>query len=148
MTHTVLAALVRVSAGGALGVVALVHWRSAPAHDLIGDVVTQGDLFRVQAAAAAALAAAVLVSSSRLVWWAAGLLSGLSLLAVVGTTYVAVPELGPFPRVYEPIWYADKVLAAVAAAVACCSVAAWARASMASAPPAAVRPTRTAVSPR
>lgn len=121
MTHTLLTPMVRVLAAAGLVVVAVVHWRSAPAHDLIGDVITQGDLFRLQAGAAAVLALAVLVRPHRLVWSAAALLGGLSLLVVVLTTYVAVPAVGPFPRIYEPIWYADKLVAAGAAGLALCS---------------------------
>ena len=39
-------------------------------------------------------------------------------LALVLSTYVRLPSVGPFPVLYEPVWYADKVVAAVAAGVA------------------------------
>ena len=123
MTHALLAPTLRLTAAAGLAVVAVVHWRLAPAHDLIGDVLTQGDLFRMQAVAAGVLATSVLARPSAPVWAVAGLLSVLSLLAVVGTTYVAVPAVGPFPRVFEPVWYVEKLLAAGAAALAtvsCC----------------------------
>lgn len=35
------------------------------------------------------------------------------------TVYVAVPAIGPLPRLFEPVWYAEKVLAAAAAGAAC-----------------------------
>ena len=40
------------------------------------------------------------------------------------STYVRLPQVGPFPVLYEPFWYADKVVAAVAAAVALLGAAA------------------------
>jgi hypothetical protein len=36
----------------------------------------------------------------------------------VVTVYVAVPAIGPLPRIFEPVWYAEKVLAAAAAGTA------------------------------
>lgn len=112
------APLVRVVAVAALAVVAGVHLHLAPGYTLVGDQVTQGDLFRVQAVLALAVALALLVRPARLVWLAAAGVGLASLLAVVVTVYVAVPAVPPFPRIYEPIWYGEKVVAAVAAAVA------------------------------
>lgn len=44
---------------------------------------------------------------------------GLSaLVAVVLSRYVSVPAWGPFPAMYEPVWFARKTLSAVAEAVA------------------------------
>lgn len=115
MTHTRPLLTARATVVAGLAAVAVVHWRLAPARDLIGEVFTQGDLFRLQAVIAAVLAAAVLARPSLPVWGAAASLGGLSLLAVVATTYVAVPAAGPFPRMFEPVWYADKLVAAAAA---------------------------------
>jgi hypothetical protein len=49
---------------------------------------------------------------------AAGLVAAASFAALVLSTYVRLPSVGPFPVLYEPFWYADKVVAAVAAGVA------------------------------
>ena len=49
---------------------------------------------------------------------AAAVVAAASFLALVVSTYVQLPAFGPFPVLYEPVWYADKVVAAVAAAVA------------------------------
>ena len=38
--------------------------------------------------------------------------------AVLLYRYVNVPMLGPFPAMYEPVWFPDKTLSAVAEAVA------------------------------
>jgi peptidoglycan/LPS O-acetylase OafA/YrhL len=108
--------LARLVAVSALVVVAAVHLRLAPGYALIGEQVTQGDLFRAQALACGLVAIALLLRPRRPVWFAAAAVALASLVAVVLTTYVAVPAVGPFPRVFEPVWYGEKVLAAVAAA--------------------------------
>ncbi len=107
--------LARLVAVAALVVVAVVHLRLAPGYALIGEQVTQGDLFRAQALVCPV--AIALLRPRRPVWFAAAAVALASLVAVVLTTYVAVPALGPFPRVFEPVWYGEKMLAAVAAAV-------------------------------
>ena len=77
-----------------------------------------GDLFKVQAAVAGIVALALLVRPTPMVWLLAAAVGLASLLAVVVTVYVAVPAIGPLPRVFEPVWYPEKVLAAAAAAAA------------------------------
>ncbi len=114
--HGVPVLLARLVAVSALVVVAAVHLRLAPGYALIGEQVTQGDLFRAQALVCGLVAIALLLRPRRPVWFAAAAVALASLVAVVLTTYVAVPALGPFPRVFEPVWYGEKVLAAVAAA--------------------------------
>ncbi len=105
-------------AAAALVLVAGIHLQLAPGYALVGDQVTQGDLFRAQAVVAAVVALALLVRPGRVVWFAAAAVGLASLLAVVVTVYVAVPAFGPFPRIFEPIWYGEKVAAALAAGVA------------------------------
>lgn len=112
------APLVRLVAAAALAVVAGVHLDLAGGCALVGDEVTQGDLFRVQAAVAGVVALALLVRPARVVWLVAAAVGLASLLAVVVTVYVAVPATGPLPRVFEPVWYAEKAVAAVAAGTA------------------------------
>lgn len=112
------ALLVRLVAAVALAVVAGVHLDLAAGYALIGDQVTQGDLFRVQAAVAGIVALALLVRPTPMVWLLAAAVGLASLVAVVTTVYVAVPAIGPLPRLFEPVWYAEKVLAAAAAGAA------------------------------
>lgn len=111
------ALLVRLVAAVALAVVAGVHLDLAAGYALVGDQVTQGDLFRVQAAVAGVVALALLVRPTPMVWLLAAAV-GLASLLVVTTVYVAVPAIGPLPRLFEPVWYAEKVLAAAAAGAA------------------------------
>jgi peptidoglycan/LPS O-acetylase OafA/YrhL len=117
-SHRLLRGSARVLAAAGLAVNAYVHADLASGYDQVAASVSQGDLFRLEAALGALAALLVLV-------WrrlpadlfafvvAAG---GLALLLVY--LYVDVGEFGPFPDMYEPEWYAEKTLAAVAQAVA------------------------------
>lgn len=80
--------------------------------------VTLSGLFLAQAAASALVVVWVLVRPSLISWSAFGTVAAASLAAVVLSTYVRVPAVGPFPELYEPVWYLDKSLSAGAAAVA------------------------------
>lgn len=109
---------VRLVAVVALAVVAGVHLRLAEGCTLVGDLVTQGDLFPAQAAVAGVMALALLVRPTRVVWLLAAVVVLGSLLAVAVTVHVAVPAIGPLPRVFEPVWHGEKRIAAAAAAAA------------------------------
>jgi len=108
----------RILTACALGVSAYLHVDLAQGYGSIGEQVTVGDLFLAQAAVAGLAALALLVRPARLAWGFAALVGSGSLLALVLTVYVAVPAIGPFPRVYEPAWFAEKTASALAAALA------------------------------
>ncbi|WP_246531004.1 hypothetical protein [Streptomyces bathyalis] len=117
-SHRFLRALARVLAAAGLAVNAYVHAHLAPTFDGVVASVSQGDLFRLEAALGALAALLVLV-------WrrlpadlfafvvAAG---GLALLLIY--RYVDVGEFGPFPGMYDPSWSVDKSVALVSQAVA------------------------------
>jgi len=75
-------------------------------------------LFVAQAVAAVLVSLWVLVQGSRLAWLAFAVVAIGSFLAVVLSTYVTFPGIGPLPEIHDPVWYQDKVLAAVSAGVA------------------------------
>lgn len=106
----------RALAAAGLLVSAYVHLRLAPRYDLLGGQITVGALFRVQAVLAV-VAVLVLAVRRPMAWWPAAVVAAASLVALVGTVYVQVPSFGPLPAVYEPVWFTDKVVASVAAAV-------------------------------
>jgi hypothetical protein len=113
--------LTAITAAG-LAVDAYVHWHLAPSFDtLVGTGsphFSQGELFRLEAALAL-FAAVVILSTRRRVAAGFALLiaaGGLGALLVYG--YVNVGNLGPFPDMYDPLWYAEKTISAVAEAVA------------------------------
>ena len=97
---------------------AVVHLHLAPGYQLSAPSgIGAGNLFRLQAVVALAAAVLVLVRGNR-TSYAAALLIGLSALsAVILYRYVDIPTLGPLPSMYEPAWFPEKTLSAVAEAL-------------------------------
>ena len=93
--------------------------RPGPTYDFTHATIDQGTLFRVEAGVASLAALLVLVAGRRrLVWAFAFLVAAGGLFAVVLLyRYVDVGALGPFPNMYEPIWYAEKTRSAIAEAI-------------------------------
>jgi len=112
--------ILRVVGALALGFSAYLHARIASdAPPLFEDGgVTLSGLFVGQAVAATVVSLWVLVQGSRLAWLAFGVVALGSFVAVVMSTYVKIPSIGPLPVIYDPVWYTDKTLAAIAAGVA------------------------------
>ena len=109
---------VRLLTSAALAVSAGVHLDlSSPPYYAAGQL-TLGALFLAQAVVAGLVALWVLLRPGRGSYTAAAAVAVASFLALVVSTYVRLPAVGPFPVLYEPFWYGDKVVAAVAAAVA------------------------------
>jgi hypothetical protein len=108
----------------ALAVSAYLHWDLARSPYYADGQITLSGLFLAQAVVAALVAVWVALRGETLALLAALAVAAGSLVALVLSVYVRVPSIGPFPVLYEPLWYGEKVAAAVAAAVA--SVAALA----------------------
>ena len=110
----------RVIGALALGFSAYLHFRiAAERPPLFADgQVTLSGLFVAQAVTATAVSLWVLVHGVRLAWLAFGAVALGSLTALLLSVYVQIPSIGPFPAIFEPLWYTDKVLAAIAAGVA------------------------------
>ena len=102
----------------ALAVSAYVHLDLSSSPYYAGGQLTLGALFLAQSVVAAVVALWVAVRPSRAAYAAAAAVAAASFVALVLSTYVRLPSVGPFPVLYEPVWYADKVVAAVAAGVA------------------------------
>ena len=105
-----------VLAAAGLAYDAYVHLDLASSYDAIGDTITQGGLFRLEAALAIAAALAVLLWDNRLVWLTAGMVGLGGVAAVVLYRYVDVGSIGPIPNMYEPVWYDEKTNSAIAEA--------------------------------
>ncbi|MFE1585313.1 hypothetical protein ACFW6Q_06410 [Streptomyces sp. NPDC058737] len=108
----------RVLAAAGLAVDAYVHAHLADRYDAVSASISQGTLFRVEAALAA-LAALLVLVWRRLpgdLFAALVAAGGLALLLVY--RYVDVGELGPVPDMYEPVWYGEKEVTVLAQAVA------------------------------
>lgn len=108
----------RLATAAALAVDAYVHADLAPSYDFTHASISQGTLFRVEAGAAS-LAALLLIAIGRrpMVWAFAFLVAAGGLAAVLLYRYVDVGAFGPFPDMYEPLWYAEKTRSAIAEAV-------------------------------
>lgn len=102
-----------------LAVDGAIHLRLASGYQLAAPGgIGEGTLFRLQAVLAIVVALAVLVRGGRLLFVVAFLVAGAALGAVLLYRYVDVPALGPFPSMYEPVWFPEKTLSAVAEALA------------------------------
>jgi hypothetical protein len=112
-----------VVAAAGLAYDAYVHLHLASGYDAVGETITQGALFRVEAVAALLAAVAVLAFDRRLVWAAAGMTGLAGVAAVLLYRYVDVGAIGPIPNMYEPAWYAEKLQSLYAEAAV---VVAWA----------------------
>jgi hypothetical protein len=105
----------------ALGLIvdAVVHLRLASGYQAAAPGgIGEGTLFRIQAGVAIVVALAVLVRAGRVVSALAFLVAAAALGAVLLYRYVDVPAIGPLPSMYEPVWFGEKTLSAVAEAVA------------------------------
>ncbi len=107
--------IVRILVVAALAVDAVVHLRLAPNYQVAApDGIGGGNLFRIQAIAAIVAALYLLFRGSRPAYVIAGLVLLTAFVAVVLYRYVEVPALGPIPAMYEPVWFFEKSLSAVA----------------------------------
>jgi hypothetical protein len=111
-------ATLRVLVAGGLGVDAFVHAHLAGSYDANVASISQGDLFRIEAGLACLAAVLVLALGSWPGFGLAFLVAAAGLGAVLLYRYVDVGRLGPFPNMYEPVWYTDKTVSAVAEATA------------------------------
>jgi hypothetical protein len=111
--------VLRVATATALGIVALIHWQNASAYDAVTAMISQGQLFRAEAAVAVAVGLLVLVRPQPSSWLAALAVVASALAAVLLYRYVDVGALGPLPDMYENTWQVPgKLLSAYAEAAA------------------------------
>lgn len=111
--------VLRVLVALGLGVDAYVHLHLATDYQAAAPGgIGEGTLFRIEAGIAAVTAAAVLVRAGRVISVLAFLVATTALAVVLVYRYVDIPAFGPFPSMYEPVWFTEKTLSAVAEAVA------------------------------
>ena len=109
----------RLLVAAGLVVDAITHLRLAPGYQAAqSGGVGEGNLFRVEAGLAIVATVYVLARASRPAFLLAGLVGLGGLFAVLLYRYVDVPALGPIPAMYEPIWFFEKSLSAIAEGVA------------------------------
>jgi len=115
LTHVVVLWLPRLVTAAALAVDAYIHADLAPSYDFTHASISQGTLLRVEAGAASLAALLLIVVGRRPITWAfAFLVAAGGVGAVLLYRYVDVGAFGPFPDMYEPLWYAEKSRSAIA----------------------------------
>jgi len=107
----------RVCTALALAIDAGVHIHLAPGYQAGNSAgIGQGNLFLIESAAAILAAVYVLLRGSRTAYAAALIVSLSAFAAVVVYRYVNIPAFGPFPAMYEPVWFFEKSVSAAAEA--------------------------------
>ncbi|MFF2029142.1 hypothetical protein [Arthrobacter sp. NPDC058192] len=105
----------RILTAGALFIDAAVHLHLAPVYQAGNPAgIGQGNLFLLEAAAAVLAGLFVLLRGSRVAYGVAFLVALSAFIAVVLYRYVDIPAFGPFPAMYEPVWFFEKTVSAVA----------------------------------
>ncbi|MBT2597234.1 hypothetical protein [Arthrobacter sp. ISL-72] len=111
--------VLRTGIAASLVLSAVIHVQLAPGYQQAAPGSNgQGTLFLIQAGAAILAAVFVLLKNTRTAFAAAAAVGFSSLAAVILYRYVQIPAIGPLPSMYEPVWYAAKVITAVAEATA------------------------------
>lgn len=108
----------RVVTAAGLAVDAYVHADLAGAYDQVGNTITEGMLFRIEAGLAAFAALVLVLTGHRLAYLLAFLVAGTAFAVIMIYRYVDVGAIGPVPQMYEPVWFTEKTRAAVAEGVA------------------------------
>jgi hypothetical protein len=105
-------------AAAGLAIDAYVHFDLASTYAPIkSSVLNQGDLFRGAGVVAAIAAAAVLLRPRRYTAAFAFLVAAAGTAAVLVYAYVDLGAFGPFPDMYDPLWFGEKTLSVVAEGV-------------------------------
>jgi len=95
----------RIATAAALGIDTYVHAHDAGYYDFPGGgAISQGNLFRIEAAAAALGVLLLLTWRHPAAWLLAFVVAASALGAVLLYRYVDVGVLGPLPNMYEPTW--------------------------------------------
>ena len=112
--------LLAAATASALVIDAVVHFQDAYFYDAnTGALLSQGQLFRIQAGVALVAALGVLAFPKRWpVWLFAALVAGSAAAAVIAYTYIDIGALAGLPNMYEPSWGPSGKLASAIAEIA------------------------------
>jgi hypothetical protein len=117
---------VRAATAAGLAIDAYVHLDLAGLYAEAGGTINEGVLFRVEAAVALLAACAVVAIGRRACYLAGLAVAGSALAVMLVSRYVDLGPLGPFPDLYDPVWFPEKLLAAFAEGAACAAALAGA----------------------
>ena len=90
-----------------------VHFDLAGTYSETGGVISEGVLFRAEAVLALLVAIVIVITGRRAAYIAALFISASALAAMLVARYVDLGAIGPFPDVYDPVWFPEKVFAAI-----------------------------------
>ncbi len=110
--------VLRIATAAALGIDAAVHASDASGYDAVEATISQGQLFRVEAAVAIVAGLLVLIRPRPTSWAIAFLVAVSALATVLLYRYVDVGQLGPIPDMYENTWSVPGKLLSVYAEAA------------------------------
>ena len=116
--------LLRLLAAAGLAVDAYVHTDLAGRYGSSGGSISESTLFLIQASLAAAAALGLFVRGRRPEAAFGFVIAALALGAVLLYRYNDVGTLGPLPDMYDPAWYTEKTVSAIAEGVAVIACAA------------------------
>ena len=107
--------VLRILTAVALFIDAGIHIHLAPGYQAGNPAgIGQGNLFLLESAAAVLAGLYVLLRGSRAAYAVAFVVAMSAFVAVVVYRYVDIPAFGPFPAMYEPVWFFEKSVSAVA----------------------------------
>lgn len=101
-----------------LGIDAWVHLDLASTYAEARAPISEGVLFRAEAVLALLTALVLILSARRLTFMLGFAVSASALTLMVVSRYVDFGSFGPFPDLYDPVWFAEKLWAAFGEAAA------------------------------
>jgi hypothetical protein len=102
-----------------LAIDAYVHFDLAGNYSAIKtSTLSQADLFRAEGAVSIVAAVALLVRPRRYTAAIAFVIAASALIVLLVYRYNNIDAFGPIPAMYEPVWFREKVVAAIAEGVA------------------------------
>lgn len=105
---------------------AVVHLRIAGQYNGVhGTGISEAWLFRIEGFVAIFVALLILLSRHKFVAFVAFVVSASAIGAVLLYRYVNVGPLGPLPNMYDPLWYTEKTVSAIAEGVATLTSLLW-----------------------
>lgn len=105
-------AAARLTAVAGLSIDACVHLDLASTYAEARAPVSEGTLFRAEAVLALLTGLALITSARRLPFVLGLAVSASALTVMLISRYVDLGPLGPFPDLYDPVWYPEKLWAA------------------------------------
>lgn len=97
-----------------LAIDAYVHLDLASSYAEAGGTINEAVLFRAEAVVALLAAVAIAVTGRRAAYLAGLAVGASALIVMLVSRYVDIGPLGPFPDLYDPVWFPEKLLAAFA----------------------------------